>query len=140
MAKILTKNSVEYLRTDIENEQLFHSNTGALTIVNPADLLPSNSSLFALKFHTTGNGIIYLSGRAVVQQAITTGTVLFTFPVEIGPLTAKTFRASYFSAPNFSTMSLEVLISAAVGEIIAAEDFGVLNDQIIFEPAFFLQG
>lgn len=140
MPNILTKNSTEYLRTDIEHGQLFNSNTGSLTIVNPADLLPSNSPAFALKFHTTGNGIVYFSGRAVVQQAITSGTTLFTFSIGASPIGAKTFRATSFTAPNFNLLVLGVENDITQGIIVAVQDFGALNDQIIFEPAFFLQG
>ena len=136
MAKILDKSSVEYLRTDIEHAQLFDENKGEVTILTPADLLPDVMPSFPLRFHTTGNGVVYLAGRAVVQQAITAGTALFTVPERLRVNFTQAFAVSLFTSPTFAFLPLTITGNT----ISAGQDFGVLNDEIVLDGSFYLTG
>lgn len=141
MPKILDKRSTEYLRSDIEYEQLFEENTGVLEVADLADLQPLADPVFAVKFHTTGNGIVHLKGRVTVQQAITTGTVLFTFPMRLAPGNpGRICRATLFTSPNFNPLTIAVQAGATETEVRVSQDFGVLGELLILDSCFYLLG
>jgi len=141
MASLLDKNSVEYLRTDIERRQLFSQNKGPVAIITPADVLPSPNPDFALEFRTTGNGIIYLSGRGIMQNAIAGGTAIFRVPDRVAASFTQSLLGTLFQvgAALAGDLALEItgnIISAAPG----TSGFGVATDEIFLNGAFYFTG
>ena len=75
---ILDPNSVNYLRSDIEYNQLTKENVNNITPgANTA--LPTDLTLRPIT-RTTGNGIVYLEGVLDVTGHISSGDVIATLP------------------------------------------------------------
>ena len=92
----LSPESTQYLRSDIESNQLRSENVIPLIM----GLNVSSSSTAPVQLRTTGNGVIYLEGTAVMTSGVIAGDAIARVPPEYALPATQTDRRWVHSATN----------------------------------------
>jgi len=139
----LSPKSTDYLRPDIEYNQLSNETAVPLVVANAGYTLESRAAGGAnCAVRTTGNGIIYLNGRLEMTSAgATGGDKLVTFPTRFGPFQGTAhFNIQRDSSGTFSAFPIKVVKGASESWVEALDtlligDFVFLNPIIYFKDS-----